>query len=187
MTSVYQLNFFPNVRISCGSVPRCMDLMPEHWNMPFGRSFEIARGSSIPWIICGDFNATFDVGIKSLVLPIWRTLERLTLSCKTWSCRSLLLSADDFLGPMEKPSRCGLSWIVFLSIVCVWTLSLRWSRIVFRYYGQIMFLSGLRLPSTLLTCALLGMSWSSVDGFHELVEQWWSELSLLGCGAFILV
>lgn len=87
--------------------------------MPFGRSFEIARGSSIPWIICGDFNATFDVGIKSLVLPIWRTLERLTLSCKTWSCRSLLLSADDFLGPMEKPSRCGLSWIVFLSIVCV--------------------------------------------------------------------
>lgn len=30
------------------------------------------------------------------------------------------------------------------------------------------------------------LAWSAAEGFHALVEQWWTELSLVGCGALIM-
>lgn len=30
------------------------------------------------------------------------------------------------------------------------------------------------------------LAWTTSDGFQELISQWWSDLALVGCGAFIL-
>lgn len=141
-----------------------------------------------PWVICGDFNAIFDVNDKSSGNP---NLE--DIRCANAVMRSLGVQEPPSVGRkftstngQENPIWVKLDRFL---VNAVW----------FEHFPRVMQTSLPRLGSDHVPIRLevgrhfsnprpfrYELVWHSAEGFHELVHQWWTNTSHEGCGAFIL-
>lgn len=122
------------------------------------------------------------LGIKAVNLLIWMILERQILF------HMILIKLYEPRRWEEDSPRSMGNWIQprwnstdSLSIVNVQTFSPRWFNIVCHGWGL-----EVGNHCSKLRTFRYELAWSTVEGFHDLVKNWWEECSPNGCGAFIL-
>ncbi|KAH7677423.1 DNase I-like protein [Dioscorea alata] len=147
-----------------------------------------ATESSVPWVIYGDFNAIFSVGDKSFGAPNFEDIRQAGTFMIDLGLLELCSTGKHFTWTNGQENPLWVKLDRFLVNLAFVEHFPRLSQICLPRIGSDHVPLHLEAGFHLLPCRQFRfkLMWLTVEGFHELIHKWWTNIAPEGCGAFLI-